>query len=156
MAGQTSQLHQANFLRRSDFVKISGPSDPQYRILMFHVYVIVSERAADRYYIGFSSRPDDRLAEHNGGKNSYTDESLRWLQSDYIDLLLVHWPRGGASIEEQIEGLNRVVDAGKVRHIGVHNYNVAMMQIAVNISKPLYFRVPVNGRNGCHLLVWSS
>jgi aryl-alcohol dehydrogenase-like predicted oxidoreductase len=35
------------------------------------------------------------------------DESLRNLQSDYIDLLLVHWPRG-ASIEEQIEGLNSV------------------------------------------------
>src|ERR1700743_2607638 len=38
------------------------------------------------------------------------DESLQRLQSDYIDLLLVHWPRGGVSIEEQIEGLNRVVD----------------------------------------------
>jgi len=63
------------------------------------------------------------------------DESLQKLQSDDIDLLLVHWPRGGASIEEQIEGLNRVVDAGKVRHIGVSNYNVEMMQTAVNISK---------------------
>jgi predicted GIY-YIG superfamily endonuclease len=32
---------------------------------MFHVYVIVSESRQDRYYIGFSSRPDDRLTEHN-------------------------------------------------------------------------------------------
>ena len=39
---------------------------------MFHVYVIVSEKHPDRYYIGFSSRPDDRLAEHNGGKNPST------------------------------------------------------------------------------------
>jgi len=30
------------------------------------------------------------------------DESLRNLQTDYIDLLLVHWPRGGAPIEAQI------------------------------------------------------
>ena len=63
------------------------------------------------------------------------DESLRRLQSDYIDLLLVHWPRAGVSIEEQIGGLNRAVDAGKVRHIGVSNYNVEMMQTAVSISK---------------------
>jgi 2,5-diketo-D-gluconate reductase B len=63
------------------------------------------------------------------------DESLQRLQSDYIDLLLVHWPRGGVSIEEQIEGLNRVVDSGKVRHIGVSNYNVEMMQTAVSFSK---------------------
>jgi 2,5-diketo-D-gluconate reductase B len=66
------------------------------------------------------------------------DESLRSLQTSYIDLLLVHWPRGGASLEDQIEGLNRAVDSGKVRHIGVSNYNVAMMQTAAALStRPL-------------------
>ena len=62
------------------------------------------------------------------------DESLRNLRTDYIDLLLVHWPRGGAPIEAQIEGLNRVVDSGKVRHIGVSNYNAAMMRAAAGMS----------------------
>jgi 2,5-diketo-D-gluconate reductase B len=66
---------------------------------------------------------------------SSVDESLRKLQSDHIDLLLVHWPRGGASIEEQIEGLNRAVDSGKVRHIGVSNYDDAMMRKATAISR---------------------
>ena len=65
------------------------------------------------------------------------DESLRRLQTDYIDLLLVHWPRG-APLEDQIEGLNRAVDSGKVRHIGVSNYNVAMMRAAAALStRPL-------------------
>ncbi len=63
------------------------------------------------------------------------DQSLQNLRSDYIDLLLVHWPRGGASIVEQIEGLNRSVDAGKVRHIGVSNFNAEMMQSAIKLSK---------------------
>jgi predicted GIY-YIG superfamily endonuclease len=36
---------------------------------MFHVYVIISETHSNRYYIGFSSRPQDRLAEHNAAKN---------------------------------------------------------------------------------------
>jgi 2,5-diketo-D-gluconate reductase B len=62
------------------------------------------------------------------------DESLRRLQTSYIDLLLVHWPRGGAPLEDQIEGLNRAVDSGKVRHIGVSNYNVAMMRAAAALS----------------------
>jgi 2,5-diketo-D-gluconate reductase B len=66
---------------------------------------------------------------------SSVDESLRKLQSDHVDLLLVHWPRGGASIEEQIEGLNRAVDSGKVRYIGVSNYDDAMMRKATAISK---------------------
>jgi 2,5-diketo-D-gluconate reductase B len=66
------------------------------------------------------------------------DESLRRLQSDHIDLLLVHWPRGGAPLEDQIEGLNRAVDSGKVRYIGVSNYNVAMMRAAAALStRPL-------------------
>jgi GIY-YIG catalytic domain len=37
---------------------------------MFHVYVIVSESHPERFYIGFSSRPDERLIEHNARKNS--------------------------------------------------------------------------------------
>jgi hypothetical protein len=35
-------------------------------------YVIVSESHRDRYYIGFSSRLEDRLTEHNTGKNPST------------------------------------------------------------------------------------
>ena len=57
------------------------------------------------------------------------EESLRRLRTDYIDLLLVHWP-GGASIAEQMEGLNKAVDSGKVRHVGVSNYNSGMMRTA--------------------------
>jgi predicted GIY-YIG superfamily endonuclease len=45
---------------------------------MFHVYIIVSERVPDRYYIGFSSRPDDRLTEQNAGKNPSTAGFMPW------------------------------------------------------------------------------
>lgn len=66
------------------------------------------------------------------------DESLRNLRSDHIDLLLVHWPRGGAPLEDQIDGLNRAVDLGKVRHIGISNYNATMMRAAMALSaRPL-------------------
>jgi 2,5-diketo-D-gluconate reductase B len=58
------------------------------------------------------------------------DGSLRKLQTDYIDLLLVHWPRGGAPIAEQVEGLNRAANSGKVRHVGVSNYSADMMRAA--------------------------
>jgi putative endonuclease len=45
---------------------------------MFHVYVIVSDSRSDRYYIGFSSRPRDRLTEHNAGKNRSTASFVPW------------------------------------------------------------------------------
>jgi 2,5-diketo-D-gluconate reductase B len=63
------------------------------------------------------------------------DESLRNLQTDHIDLLLVHWPRGGASIAEQMDGLDRAVEAGKVRHIGVSNYDSETMRAATALSR---------------------
>ena len=66
------------------------------------------------------------------------EESLRKLQTDYIDLLLVHWPRGGAPIAEQVEGLNRAVSSGKARHVGVSNYSTEMMRVAsAHLEHPL-------------------
>jgi 2,5-diketo-D-gluconate reductase B len=61
------------------------------------------------------------------------DASLGELRSDYIDLLLVHWPRGGAPVAEQVEGLNRAVNSGKVRHVGVSNYSADMMRAATEL-----------------------
>jgi len=63
------------------------------------------------------------------------DQSLESLGTDYIDLLLVHWPRGGAPIAEQVEGLNKAVDLGKARYIGVSNYSSDMLHAAAALSK---------------------
>jgi putative endonuclease len=45
---------------------------------MFHVYVIVSESSPARYYIGFSTRPRERLQEHDSGENPYTVAHVPW------------------------------------------------------------------------------
>ncbi|MHA7970207.1 aldo/keto reductase [Rhizobium sp. CAU 1783] len=75
----------------------------------------------------------DRFARKDMGPS--VDESLRKLKTDHVDLLLLHWPKSPVSLAEQIEGLNALVDAGKVRHIGVSNYNCALMGEAVRLSK---------------------
>jgi 2,5-diketo-D-gluconate reductase B len=62
------------------------------------------------------------------------DESLRKLRTDYIDLLLLHWPGSDVPLAEQIAGLNAVVRAGKVRYIGVSNFNRALMADAIRLS----------------------
>ncbi len=63
------------------------------------------------------------------------DESLKKLKTDYVDLLLLHWPNEAVTLAEQIGALNAVRDAGKVRHIGVSNFNTALMAEAVSLSK---------------------
>ena len=62
------------------------------------------------------------------------NESLRKLKTDYIDLLLLHWPGSNVPLAEQIAGLNAVARAGKVRHIGVSNFNRALMMESVRLS----------------------
>ncbi|RCK27427.1 2,5-didehydrogluconate reductase [Thalassospira profundimaris] len=62
------------------------------------------------------------------------DESLKKLRTDYVDLLLLHWPNKDVPLAEQIGALNDVRKAGKVRHIGVSNFNTALMNEAVALS----------------------
>jgi aryl-alcohol dehydrogenase-like predicted oxidoreductase len=62
------------------------------------------------------------------------ENSLRRLSVDVIDLYQIHWPNPEAEIEEGWEALARLKDEGKVRHIGVSNFNVAQMKRALKIA----------------------
>lgn len=56
------------------------------------------------------------------------DESLEKLQTDYVDLLLIHWPVSEVPLKEQAAALQAVQQPGKAGMIGVSNYPVAMMR----------------------------
>jgi len=60
--------------------------------------------------------------------------SLRRLGRDTIDLYQIHWPDPEAEIEEAWETLARFREQGKVRWIGVSNFNVAQMKRALKIA----------------------
>lgn len=65
---------------------------------------------------------------------STVDESLRKLRTDYVDLLLLHWPCKPVPLADQIGALNEVVRSGKARYIGVSNYNRQLMAEAIRLS----------------------
>ncbi len=62
------------------------------------------------------------------------DESLKKLQTDYIDLLLVHWPFPETPIAQMVEGVLKAQEAGKAKRIGVSNFTVAQMAEAMKVS----------------------
>lgn len=55
------------------------------------------------------------------------DDSLRLLGVDHIDLYQIHWPDSLTPAAEVAETLQGFVDAGKIRHAGVSNYNAAQL-----------------------------
>jgi diketogulonate reductase-like aldo/keto reductase len=63
------------------------------------------------------------------------EASLRRLGMDYLDLYLIHWPRVGMRLEETFRALNQLVRDGKVRHLGVSNFNLKQLKQAVALSE---------------------
>jgi aryl-alcohol dehydrogenase-like predicted oxidoreductase len=57
-----------------------------------------------------------------------TEGCLERLNTDWIDLLLIHWPDHDTPIEESMGALEELKAAGKIRHYGVSNFTVEMMQ----------------------------
>ncbi|MBM3957530.1 MAG: aldo/keto reductase, partial [Gemmatimonadetes bacterium] len=56
------------------------------------------------------------------------EQSLRNLQTDYIDVYLIHWPDATRPFSEPMETLLRAQQAGKVRYAGVSNFSVEQIE----------------------------
>lgn len=61
------------------------------------------------------------------------DKSLRMLQTDYVDLLLMHWPRPDVSLEWALGEFDKLRKQGKARTIGVSNFPIALLRQALAI-----------------------
>src|SRR5688572_18663878 len=51
-----------------------------------------------------------------------SEASLRRLQTDYIDLYQIHWPRRVVGLDETLAAMEKLIASGKVRAIGVCNF----------------------------------
>jgi len=80
--------------------------------------------------VGFAYDEDGK----NLGRNSQYDHvieraegCLRRLDTDYLDLLLIHWPDHDTPFEDPIKALEQLKQDGKIRHYGVSNFTPEMM-----------------------------
>src|SRR6266571_5700879 len=64
------------------------------------------------------------------------EASLRRLKTDHIDLYQLHWPNYAVPVEETMAALEKLVESGKIRFIGVSNFSAAeLRQAQANLSK---------------------
>lgn len=70
-------------------------------------------------FVAYDNRRDNILQRFEG--------CLKRMRTDWVDLLLIHWPDHKTPHEETMGALEALKAAGKIRYYGVSNYNVPMM-----------------------------
>ena len=94
---------------------------------------------------------DENAEVHNNLKADSVkrecEDSLRRLQTDVIDLYQIHWPNPEEDIEEGWTAMAELMEEGKVRHIGVSNFDVSQMDRANSIAPVETLQPPYNMLN---------
>ena len=89
----------------------------------------IAESGVDRGEVFLTTKVwPDSLAY--GDLQRSAERSLGRLKTDYVDLLLIHWPSTTVPLAESLRALAEVKRAGKARHIGVSNFSVERMEEA--------------------------
>jgi len=96
--------------------------------------------AVDREDVFLTTKLDGSNRDERSVRRS-TRESLNKLGTDYLDLLLIHWPNTPwmASLSETLGAMNDLVEEGLVRHIGVSNFSPSLLDRARDISSAPIF-----------------
>jgi diketogulonate reductase-like aldo/keto reductase len=92
----------------------------------------IQESGVDRSSVFLTTKvmPDHY---HDGDLQRSAEESLKKLDTDYVDLLLLHWPNPDVDLEETLNALMDVQRKGQTRHIGISNFPNALTERALSI-----------------------
>jgi aryl-alcohol dehydrogenase-like predicted oxidoreductase len=81
--------------------------------------------------VGFKYDAENKVSGRDSTRASVlarTEGCLKRLNTDWIDLLLIHWPDHDTPLDETVGALEELKAAGKIRYYGVSNFTVEMME----------------------------
>jgi aryl-alcohol dehydrogenase-like predicted oxidoreductase len=63
------------------------------------------------------------------------EQSLRNLNTDHVDVYLVHWPDPNTPFDETMRALDHIVQQGKARHVGVSNFRPGQLEACMKLRR---------------------
>lgn len=112
----------------------------------------IADSATDRDEVFVTTKLPPEAA---GRERETLERSLRLLQTDYVDLWLVHWPPGGLAHPSTWRAFRTLRDEGLVRAIGVSNYSVGQIDELIEATgeAPAINQIPWSPRDYDPLIV---
>ena len=86
----------------------------------------------DKIIIGSKFKPS------NNGYNNVIqslESSLKRIKTDYIDIYQIQWPNPNIPIEETLSAMNKLIEQGKIRYIGVGNFAIDQLKEALSFDE---------------------
>lgn len=80
-----------------------------------------------KFGVGYDEMPNRRDSSRSRVMASI-EKSLQRLQTDHLDVYLVHWPDPDTPLDETTHALDDIVRQGKARYIGVSNFRLAQIE----------------------------
>ena len=85
-----------------------------------------------KFGVGYDEMPGRRDSSRQRVMAS-VEKSLQRLQTDHVDVYLVHWPDPSTPFDETMRALDDIVRQGKARYIGVSNFRLAQIETCTRL-----------------------
>ena len=85
-----------------------------------------------KFGVGYEEMPNRRDSSRQRVTASI-ERSLKRLQTDYVDVYMVHWPDPETPLDETMQALDDIAHQGKARYIGVSNFRLAQIEAAMRL-----------------------
>ena len=89
-----------------------------------------------KFGVGYDEMPNRRDSSRARVMASI-EKSLQRLQTDHVDVYLVHWPDPDTPLDETMRALDDIVRQGKARYIGVSNFRLAQIEACMRLRRSM-------------------